>query len=345
VSISLLCLFVLSCGSHWTRVSSVEAHIVAVYNNAQQRILTATADFGPQVYNKTLMPMVISEPLIACSNITNTAAMNGSLVFIKRSNPLAGETRCSFIDKAKRAQDAGAAAVIIGDYRDSTSLICMQTSLTYPGITIPVAAITRHHFDEITGAINASSVPILSELTQDIGFCPGELPDYSASLQTVGLLLLLMPALWCILATIYYVKRSCLNRHQQAVRRSAAADIPLVEYQPEFVNIQIDTATTTTTDDSKDNATSTDASGAPEHTSTKKKRKGTSPVIHNESCAICFDDFQVGEKVKLLPCGHAFHGDCIDPWIDDHSDLCPMCKQNFVELAEAQDSGRRCGCC
>ena len=32
---------------------------------------------------------------------------------------------------------------------------------------------------------------------------------------------------------------------------------------------------------------------------------------HNESCAICLDDFQVDEELRLLPCKHAFHVCCL----------------------------------
>jgi len=44
-----------------------------------------------------------------------------------------------------------------------------------------------------------------------------------------------------------------------------------------------------------------------------------------ESCSICLNDYEEGNEIKLLPCFHRFHKDCIDPWLDAHN-TCPVCK-------------------
>ena len=33
------------------------------------------------------------------------------------------------------------------------------------------------------------------------------------------------------------------------------------------------------------------------------------------------------EKLKLLPCKHAFHRSCIAPWLTEQSNSCPLCKE------------------
>lgn len=55
-----------------------------------------------------------------------------------------------------------------------------------------------------------------------------------------------------------------------------------------------------------------------------KKLEMSSP--ESESCAICVDDFKEGDMMRVLPCNHHFHLDCIDEWLINHSDLCPLCK-------------------
>ena len=45
-----------------------------------------------------------------------------------------------------------------------------------------------------------------------------------------------------------------------------------------------------------------------------------------DSCAICVDEFNEGETLRWLPCDHAFHPQCIDEWLSNHSALCPLCK-------------------
>lgn len=64
-----------------------------------------------------------------------------------------------------------------------------------------------------------------------------------------------------------------------------------------------------------------------------KKAVGSSAV---ESCAICVDDFKDGDMMRVLPCNHHFHLVCIDEWLTNHSDLCPLCKEQ-VPRPESAD--------
>lgn len=42
-------------------------------------------------------------------------------------------------------------------------------------------------------------------------------------------------------------------------------------------------------------------------------------------CAICKEEFYVGDNCKTLPCVHIFHSQCIVPWLcSSHS--CPICR-------------------
>jgi len=67
------------------------------------------------------------------------------------------------------------------------------------------------------------------------------------------------------------------------------------------------------------------------------QREKQQSAPHNESCAICLDDFQLDEELRLLPCKHAFHKACVDPWLAKSSELCPMCKQSIFMDQEKED--------
>lgn len=41
-------------------------------------------------------------------------------------------------------------------------------------------------------------------------------------------------------------------------------------------------------------------------------------------CSICTEDFTVGEDVRVLPCDHKFHPQCVDPWLMNVSGTCPL---------------------
>lgn len=67
--------------------------------------------------------------------------------------------------------------------------------------------------------------------------------------------------------------------------------------------------------------------------SSGQENKGTSETnnTHTDSesadalgCSICTDDFTVGEDVRVLPCNHKFHPQCVDPWLVNVSGTCPL---------------------
>ena len=45
-------------------------------------------------------------------------------------------------------------------------------------------------------------------------------------------------------------------------------------------------------------------------------------------CIICMEEFQEKEKVKVLPCAHIFHINCIKQWLLKQKS-CPFCKSEI----------------
>ena len=56
-------------------------------------------------------------------------------------------------------------------------------------------------------------------------------------------------------------------------------------------------------------------------------------------CAICFSDYQQGDEIVWsgLQCQHAFHRDCIFPWLGKGKKRCPMCRHWFVPGTRIED--------
>lgn len=44
----------------------------------------------------------------------------------------------------------------------------------------------------------------------------------------------------------------------------------------------------------------------------------------NSDCSVCLEDIKIGEKIKILSCGHEFHKDCIDECFKT-TKKCPYC--------------------
>ncbi|KAL8707231.1 MAG: hypothetical protein Q9225_007800 [Loekoesia sp. 1 TL-2023] len=68
------------------------------------------------------------------------------------------------------------------------------------------------------------------------------------------------------------------------------------------------------------------------------------------ACSVCTDDFAKGQDVRVLPCNHKFHPECIDPWLLNVSGTCPLCRvdlrpttsnDEFLETQNNESSTRR----
>ncbi|XP_061578136.1 E3 ubiquitin-protein ligase RLIM [Cololabis saira] len=50
----------------------------------------------------------------------------------------------------------------------------------------------------------------------------------------------------------------------------------------------------------------------------------------NNQCQICFCEYADGEKLRMLPCFHDYHVQCIDRWLKDNA-TCPICRANLAD--------------
>ncbi|KAJ5604864.1 hypothetical protein N7510_010018 [Penicillium lagena] len=68
------------------------------------------------------------------------------------------------------------------------------------------------------------------------------------------------------------------------------------------------------------------ASDDPQTTTAHESKPDAVPDTGNFSCPICTDDFIKGQDLRVLPCNHQFHMECIDPWLVNVSGTCPLCR-------------------
>eukprot|EP00210_Caulerpa_lentillifera_P007061 g6754.t1 len=56
----------------------------------------------------------------------------------------------------------------------------------------------------------------------------------------------------------------------------------------------------------------------------------------SKSCSICFNDYVSGEQLKVLPCRHKYHKECIEQWFRtapnflDAPPKCPYCNTSII---------------
>eukprot|EP01062_Namystynia_karyoxenos_P003250 TRINITY_DN11148_c0_g2_i1.p1 TRINITY_DN11148_c0_g2~~TRINITY_DN11148_c0_g2_i1.p1 ORF type:complete len:827 (+),score=159.95 TRINITY_DN11148_c0_g2_i1:166-2481(+) len=66
-----------------------------------------------------------------------------------------------------------------------------------------------------------------------------------------------------------------------------------------------------------------------------------------QQCTVCLTEYEKDEQVRLLPCQHLYHAECIDQWLKDCRN-CPVCKHDVKEAKTGGDqemapSGREGG--
>lgn len=75
------------------------------------------------------------------------------------------------------------------------------------------------------------------------------------------------------------------------------------------------------------------------HTSTKLNQNGNEDDYNAniDVCIICLDHFVMGDRLRVLPCNHAFHIGCIDRWLSGSASFdecntsgCPTCKKRPI---------------
>ncbi|XP_032032575.1 E3 ubiquitin-protein ligase ZNRF4 [Hylobates moloch] len=77
----------------------------------------------------------------------------------------------------------------------------------------------------------------------------------------------------------------------------------------------------------------------PVKTSTSQKAQVRIFTRRNDLCAICLDEYEEGDQLKILPCSHTYHCKCIDPWFSQAPRRsCPVCKQSVAGTEDGFDS-------
>jgi len=275
--------------------------LVMSFNEIQKIYYHMTGDFGPSTYNVT-GAFAVANPITYCPGETD-----GSLVDLKGKVVLIERGGCNFVEKAYLAQLNFAIGVVIGDNTPEDGFIKMgQTGPNASKIIIPSVSIQYYDFIDLEklGSVNVSVNSTLD--TRGEVYYEATNPWGDLAWWTLPILGLCM-----LMSFVYVIRRWCCERCQRQQRFNIASRMPLISYR---------------SDADEENKISERTTNGEVY----RALSVTQRQIHNESCAICLDDFVEGARIKVLPCKHGFHASCIDPWLNERSDLCPICKTSIL---------------
>ncbi|KAG0028499.1 hypothetical protein BGZ81_004670 [Podila clonocystis] len=49
-----------------------------------------------------------------------------------------------------------------------------------------------------------------------------------------------------------------------------------------------------------------------------------------ELCSICLGEYEPDDRIRILPCDHEYHAECVDIWLTHKSTHCPLCKHDLL---------------
>ncbi|KAL4583097.1 hypothetical protein LXL04_007661 [Taraxacum kok-saghyz] len=123
------------------------------------------------------------------------------------------------------------------------------------------------------------------------------IPSYENSAWSImAISFISLLAMSAVLATCFFVRRHRIRRehpHTSRVREFHGMSSRLVKAMPSLIFTAV----------LEDNCTSA-------------------------TCAICLEDYNVGDKLRILPCRHKFHTICVDAWLTSWRTFCPVCKRD-----------------
>jgi hypothetical protein len=118
--------------------------------------------------------------------------------------------------------------------------------------------------------------------------------------------------------------------------------VPIPVPSPDVADTAV-TDTATTSDTLQQPLLSTSSTCTTENTTTTTtvRHRNQQEVIDNmtlDVCSICLDEYEIHDKIRILPCHHTFHSKCVGRWLSERSAVCPLCKENLYIEPEPVDS-------
>lgn len=308
-------------------VSAVSANVILRTSNYTfDPLEDMPADFGPRVPPQGVEGfLIVADPATACTKLqVPVTPVVSWIALIQRSQER--DAQCTFDVKVRNAQQAGAIAAII--YDDTFEpLIIMSKPLGHEDPAIPAVFVAQKTGILMQKFLTTGTVTVQIIQVNDAVWV-SMLMSAFAGIMAV-----------CLMILTFY----CIRRQRGLGLAGQAGYQPLdgcpdgmTAEQMRALPIVIAEKCLRRTALGDSGSGTGSETGSDEGSPIGPKGGGTL-----KTCAICLEDYEDGEKLRVLPCNHRFHTECIDQWLSSRKPLCPVCKHDAlrpfgIEEAEAQ---------
>lgn len=284
------------------------------------------ADFGPRIAREGVSGLLLAaNPEDACSPLEVPLVDGPWIALISRSQRM--QANCTFDAKVKFAQRAGAVAAII--YDDTyESLIVMSKPRENSDPMIPSVFVSLK-----SGIVMKSLMSANNRTTAEVTPLADAVWMSMLMSAFAGVL-----AVSVIVATFYFIRRhrirhlpgrmgyGPLRGNEEGMSAEEMRALPVVIHEAHPMPGK----------EGKPQEEGAEAAGQDNGDASDSESDGDSPRGAKgggtlKTCAICIEEYKDGEKLRVLPCQHRFHMECVDQWLSTRKPLCPICKWDAVK--------------